>query len=437
MSARARFSLFFLLLAGVIVLLFFVLRRETRAQFGPLVALCPGPDYYGYTCEPGGQYAYIDARQDTQLYLDDGVVTLELPFPFTFYGTTYTSVTVGSNGTLQFGATGVPEYANSCLNNGPVAYMGDMIAVYWDDLDLTAVGYLETAVVGEAPNRIFVVEWDDVPRYGSDRIDTLTFSVQLFEGSNDIVLLYQDVTLMREGRGNSATIGVQSAAQGLALQYSCDQPALADGLGLKIAHPPQANNAVRGTTAVAHTPDPDHTPAIKGPAPELLARLAQRVPLERALSRQTAVWQLLDLTGNGREELVVLWQGAPGQPHPSHLAVIAAHPEHSPAYTLLLNQPLAQRGLPATQLALVETADLTGDAILDVLLWQQPGGQLWALTAHTGTPQLLPLPGVCAQTPRLRLPQAGAAQSFAAQPFAAGPHSLWRIAAHDGRLERP
>lgn len=417
MSVRAGSSLFFLLLAGVSVLLFFVLRRETQAQFGPLAAVCPGPDYYGYTCEPGGQYAYVDATQDTGLYADDGVITLDLPFPFTFYGTSYTAVTLGSNGTLQFGDTGVAEYANSCLNNGPVAYMGDMIAVYWDDLDLTAVGNLQTAVVGEAPNRIFVVEWDDVPLWGADWTDTLTFAVQLLEGSNDIVLLYQDVTLFTQGRGSSATVGVQSAAQGLTLQYSCNQPVLVDGLGLAIMYPAAANAEVSGTTAVTHHSGSHHTPTAKGPAPELLARLAQRIPLAQALPRQTAVWHMLDLTGNGREELLVIWQGTPSQPHLNHLAVIASNPADPPAYTLLLDQPLAKRGAPLTQLALLETADLTADALPDALLWQQPSGQLWALTAHSGAPQLLPLPGVCVQAPRLRLTHTGAAQiSCGAQP---------------------
>jgi hypothetical protein len=56
--------------------------------------------------------------------------------------------------------------------------MGDMVAPYWDDLDLRFVGYLETEVVGETPDRIFVVEWDEVPRYDSE--DLLTFEVQFF-----------------------------------------------------------------------------------------------------------------------------------------------------------------------------------------------------------------------------------------------------------------
>ncbi len=236
MNSRFRLLFWLVLLAAVAVVLFFVFRRDTQAAYGPQVALCPGPDFYGYTCEPGGNYAYIDATEDTGLYADDGVTAVSLPFPFTFYGTTYTSLTLGSNGTLQLGDGGAAEYLNRCLDGGPAPAMGDLIAPYWDDLDLTFVGFLETAVIGEAPNRIFVAEWDGVPRFDGDFEDTLTFEVQLFEGSNEIVFLYPDVTVLNESRGDSATVGLQSAAQGLALQYSCNQPVLADALGIAF-HP--------------------------------------------------------------------------------------------------------------------------------------------------------------------------------------------------------
>ena len=170
-----------LLLLTAVVILFFVLRRDTQAAYGTAVALCPGPDLYGYTCDSGTAFAYIDATIDTRLYADDGVTSLDLPFPFTFYGTTYTEIQASSNGNLQFGNANA-FFGNSCMDQAPVSGMGDMMAPFWDDLDLTAFGFLEYELVGEAPNRIFVLEWDNIPRFG-DPDDRVTFAVQLFEES--------------------------------------------------------------------------------------------------------------------------------------------------------------------------------------------------------------------------------------------------------------
>lgn len=407
MNFRARSVIWLLVLLGVGAALFFYFRRDLQADFGPMAALCPGPDHYGYTCAPGGQFAYINATTDTGLYDDDGTITLALPFPFTFYGTTYTSVVLGSNGTLQFGEAGVAEFGNVCLDQGPAPAMGDMIAVYWDDLTLTQVGYLETAVAGEAPNRIFVVEWDAIPRYGADLTDTLTFAVQLFEGSNDIVLLYQDVTAL-QGRGRSATIGLQSAAQGLSLQFSCNQPTLADGVGLAFMHSATANRDVGLATAVSPVKPP--VVAAKGPVQELLHQLSQREPdllprLQRAWLAQNPprrmVWHELDLTGNGRNELLVIWQGPAQQPHLSQLALLAAHEDGS--YALLLDQPLSRRHVPVYRMALVETADFTGDGLVDALLWDEASGETRVVTYVAGQAELLALPMACQRAPGLRV----------------------------------
>ncbi len=62
---------------------------------------------------------------------DDGVWSLALPFTFNFYGVSYTTVNVSSNGLLQFGsATGAGSGVNSTAN----LVSGVRIAALWDDL---------------------------------------------------------------------------------------------------------------------------------------------------------------------------------------------------------------------------------------------------------------------------------------------------------------
>lgn len=400
MRFPGRLLFLIVVVVAMIIAAFFLLRRDTRAQFGLAVALCPGPDAYGYTCAPGGAFAYIDATENTFLYQDDGLVTVALPFPFTFYGTIYTEVHLNSNGTLHFGAPGFADYANVCLQPEPAAAMGDMIAPYWDDLDLTYAGYLETAVVGAAPNRIFVVEWDDVPRFGSDLADTVTFAVQLFEATQDIVFLYQDVTTVEGSRGGSATIGLQSAEQGVSLQYSCNQPALSDAVGIHFPHPDEANADLGLAAPVARADTP--TLAMKGPTADLLTRLNQRQPnalndLQATWRTQRparlATWHELDLTGNGRDELLVLWRGASGEPTLTQLAVLGTTPENG--FAPLFDQRLTTRERPIMAVTLAAAVDLTGDGITDALLHDARQGRVFVLTAVSGDLLLYPLADQC------------------------------------------
>ncbi|MCA9933434.1 MAG: hypothetical protein H6662_14525 [Ardenticatenaceae bacterium] len=400
MSSRIRFIFWLVLLVGTAVILFFVFRRETQAEFGPAVALCPGPDQYGYTCEPGNNYAYLDATTNTALYSDDGVTAVALPFPFIFYGTTYTTLQASSNGTLQLGNAGYPEYGNQCLDNGPIDYMGDMIAPFWDDLDLSFAGYLETAVVGDAPNRIFVIEWDGVPRYGGDFTDTLTFEVQLFEASNDIVFLYQDVSVLEGNRGGSATVGLQSAAQGLTLQLGCNQPVLGDGTGIAFPHPVEPNEEVGMETAVP--PTIPATLAVKGVVNDVIMGLSQQESDVLAMLQSDWLlqnpplrfsWHGLDLTGNGRDDLLLLWHGPNADPYLTQVAVLAANADQS--YTSLLDVPLSTRTDPVHHISLAETVDLTGDGVADALLRDEQSGQLFAITTAPGSLSLLPVPGRC------------------------------------------
>lgn len=235
-----RAILILLLLVIIGISAFFVLRaRGSSGQTGPPFALCPGPDQYGYRCQPGATFTYINATTDTRLYADDGTILIDLPFPFTFYGRIYQQIVISSNGTLQF-TTQNRAFANECLNNGPVPAMGEMIAPYWDDLDLTFSGFLETAVTGEAGSRIFIIEWEEVPGFENPE-DTVTFEVQLHEGTNDIVFLYQDVSRTMGSNGRTATIGLQSQLSDNTLQHGCNQLVLSSGQNIHFPHPTQPN----------------------------------------------------------------------------------------------------------------------------------------------------------------------------------------------------
>ncbi|WP_420641433.1 hypothetical protein [Candidatus Leptofilum sp.] len=398
MRALRRLFPWLLLLVAIVVVLFFVFRRDTQAAYGTAVALCPGPDLYGYTCDSGTAFAYIDATTDTFLYSDDGVTTLDLPFPFTFYGTTYSQLQASSNGNLQFG-NGNPFYANSCMDDAPVAGMGDMIAPYWDDLDLTSFGFLEYDVVGEAPTRIFVLEWDNIPRFG-DPDDRVTFAVQLFEESQDILFLYEDVAMLEGNNGSRATIGIQSEAQGLALQFGCNQPVVANASRIRFAEPEEANGDIGLETAVLTTSSPQTY--AKGDLPDLLDQLnlqgAAALPAmhTRWLSQEpplSARWEWLDLTGDGLEELLLLRGSTAQHPHLTDLTVLT--PDDSGEFSLLHSQTLSSRSQPVLRPEVAATGDLTQNGLPDVVLWDDATGLSFALTSQEGVMRLLPLPDSC------------------------------------------
>ena len=87
---------------------------------------------------------------------DDTVTTIALPFPYTLYDQTFTSVNLSSNGNAQFVATDA-AFTNQCL---PWSGHNYTIFPYWDDLYLVNSGFgIFTSISGTAPNRIFNIEW--------------------------------------------------------------------------------------------------------------------------------------------------------------------------------------------------------------------------------------------------------------------------------------
>ena len=394
-----------LIILGLVFLLlgaFFVLRAGGSAEVGPLVALCPGPDEFGYTCTASGAYPYVDATVDQELFEDDALVEVLLPFPFSFYGTTYNFVRISSNGVLLFTGERI-DFENLCLSPEPAAGMGDMIAPYWDDLNLAFAGVVQTEVIGEAPERVFVVEWDDVPSFANVD-DRVTFEVQLHEGTGNITFLYEDVARQQGNRGSSATIGLQSESQGYALQLGCNQLVLRDRSAVEFLYPPDSNagpedDISRDVPSVQI----ESLPPAKGIVAQLVESLDQR-GLD-ALAGLRAQWlaeqpsresqlKLVDVNGDGRKEVVILWRGSASEPYLTQLSIVTRDGGGlwQPIWSYL---PLARQDT-FKQLRLHSVVDVTGDAFADIVLLDDVTGRGLIAVYMGGGFELHQLPGKCA-----------------------------------------
>lgn len=131
-------------------------------------------------------------------------------FPFTFYGNTYNSVRISSNGFITFN-----NDANSGCCTGQAIPNGaspnNMIALCHEDLDPPEGGVIRYGIWGTAPNRIFVVEYNNIQHWPAGT--PITGQIQLYESTNNVEIHNTSVTT--DG-GNGHTQGIENATGSLA-----------------------------------------------------------------------------------------------------------------------------------------------------------------------------------------------------------------------------
>jgi hypothetical protein len=163
----------------------------------------------------------VPGTVDTGNHTDDDTTVIALPFPYTFYGQSFTNVTLDTNGKLHFGA-GFWDYMNTCL---PAVGYSNTVFAFWDDLETDGSGGgIYTSVSGIAPNRIFNIEWRAVV-YSSQV--TVNFEVRLWEGSTRIDMVYGALN----DTGTNATVGIQLDSTRFIL-FQCNAGGLTNGLQL-------------------------------------------------------------------------------------------------------------------------------------------------------------------------------------------------------------
>ncbi len=187
----------------------------------------------------------------------DSNFPITLPFTFTFFGNSFVSGSVGSDGWMAFGGT--RSYNNVNL---PTTLGGAALYPFWDNLgyvDANAGIYYRTD--GAAPNRIYTVEWYKASHFSPVAGQDVTFQIQLFEGSNLIRFKYLDVVFggsqTSYDYGASATVGLEDVVSSPRPQtlISFNQASLSDGQCIQFAFgsgscDPQVSGPVSASTGV-------------------------------------------------------------------------------------------------------------------------------------------------------------------------------------------
>ena len=127
-----------------------------------------GNAYPNYTCQDA-PFSWVDVTGVAPLVGadgDDAFSTLNIGFPISFFGQTYSTAYISSNGFLTLGSNaGATAPLNAAIPT--TATPNGVIAPFWDDLYPGATGSVHAAVSGAAPNRTLYVEWFNVPHFNS------------------------------------------------------------------------------------------------------------------------------------------------------------------------------------------------------------------------------------------------------------------------------
>ncbi len=178
-----------------------------------------------------GPATFVPGVDDVGNHGDDVVTNIALPFPVTFYGTTYNAANVSSNGNLQF-VTASIAFGNIC----PIpstATQGPAIFPFWDDqrTDATVSGAgIFTTTTGVSPNQKFIIEWRTYYYGTTPAAFTQNYEIIFSEGQGTFDVVYGTTFADRA----SATIGCQDGA-GVFTSYSCNTAGPAAGTSLRFS----------------------------------------------------------------------------------------------------------------------------------------------------------------------------------------------------------
>ncbi|MHC5036848.1 MAG: InlB B-repeat-containing protein [Planctomycetota bacterium] len=146
----------------------------------------------------------------TNSMIDDSVQTINIGFSFTYYGTTYTTVQVATNGYIHFGTTTV-QITNQTI--GASTALHGFCAPCWDDLEAYnsygCVAWIGYVVTGSAGSRVLTVEWWNMDHESSNSTGCVWCQVKLAEANGVVEFHYSTNSLNMNRSVVSASIGIE------------------------------------------------------------------------------------------------------------------------------------------------------------------------------------------------------------------------------------
>ena len=214
-----------------------------------LWAATKGPDAGGYTATDEIVYSFVDisgasGAASVLSGTDDGAAALALPFAFQFYGTPYSFACVSTNGALYFmpsaGACSgfETDFANTDIAAAAVPLDKPAVLPFWTDLtfQVPGAGAIYYQTVGAAPNRRFVVQWENAFPQGA--ANPVTFQAILTETTNKAVFQYKTVALggaEPAHNGAASTVGIRNTGapgNNQGIEWSFNAPVLANNYAI-------------------------------------------------------------------------------------------------------------------------------------------------------------------------------------------------------------
>lgn len=181
---------------------------------------------------PFSPFAYDGGTELTALYADDIYSSsISLPFPVCFYGTTYNSLVVGSNGLVTFDVTNAKMRNNfrqttSFFNLTPVVlpYAGgtqnSLASTYYPKAAIMGVYHdifpidkdnrrIEWRIEGSAPKRRFIASFRNVPMYSCNDL-LATHQLVVYESTGVVEVYVQDKPICSSWNEGLAVLGMQN-----------------------------------------------------------------------------------------------------------------------------------------------------------------------------------------------------------------------------------
>jgi len=145
---------------------------------------------------------------------------ISLPFCFEFFGTTYNTVYIGSNGNISFNSAVSGGYDPWTVPTGGIPSTTSVdahrncIMGTWCDMYPPGGGTIKYNTYGTTPCRVFVVSYYNIPIFGSCGSTKDTTQIAIYETSNiiDVYICSHNIPLCTSWNGGRAVTGIENAS---------------------------------------------------------------------------------------------------------------------------------------------------------------------------------------------------------------------------------